>query len=54
LRDYVQPDGELGYFATRFTVYGREGEACQRGDDGIIHRVVQGGRSTWYCPRCQK
>jgi len=54
LRDYVQPDGELGYFATRFTVYGREGQACQRGDGGAIARVVQGGRSTWFCPRCQR
>lgn len=54
LRDYVQPDGELGYFATRFTVYGREGQDCQRGDGGVITRVVQGGRSTWYCPRCQR
>jgi formamidopyrimidine-DNA glycosylase len=54
LRDYVQPDGELGYFATRFAVYGREGQACQRGDGGAIVRVVQGGRSTWYCPKCQR
>lgn len=54
LRDYVQPDGELGYFATRFAVYGREGQDCQHGDGGTIIRVVQGGRSTWYCPRCQR
>ena len=54
LRDYARPDGQLGYFATRFAVYGREGEACQRADGGIIKRFEQGGRSTWYCPRCQR
>lgn len=54
LRDYAQPDGELGYFATRFDVYGREGQACHREDDGIIRRFAQGGRSTWFCPKCQR
>lgn len=54
LRDYARPDGELGYFATRFDVYGREGEACRRDDGGTVRRVVQGGRSTWFCPRCQR
>jgi formamidopyrimidine-DNA glycosylase len=54
LRDYARPDGELGYFATRFAVYGREGEPCLHGDGGIVQRIVQGGRSTWFCPRCQK
>ncbi|MEM1197107.1 MAG: bifunctional DNA-formamidopyrimidine glycosylase/DNA-(apurinic or apyrimidinic site) lyase [Pseudomonadota bacterium] len=54
LRDYAQPDGELGYFATRFDVYGRTGEGCNRGDGGTIRRIAQGGRSTWYCPVCQK
>jgi formamidopyrimidine-DNA glycosylase len=54
LRDFAQPDGELGYFASRFDVYGREGGACRREDGGAIKRVVQGGRSTWYCPKCQK
>ncbi|WEK48269.1 MAG: bifunctional DNA-formamidopyrimidine glycosylase/DNA-(apurinic or apyrimidinic site) lyase [Candidatus Andeanibacterium colombiense] len=53
LRDYARPDGELGYFATRFDVYGREGEPC-RGGHGTVKRIVQGGRSTWYCPKCQK
>ncbi|WP_114521532.1 bifunctional DNA-formamidopyrimidine glycosylase/DNA-(apurinic or apyrimidinic site) lyase [Altererythrobacter sp. ZODW24] len=53
LRDYAQPDGELGYFATRFDVYGREGEPCKRGDS-VIKRFAQGGRSTWYCPACQR
>ncbi len=54
LRDYARPDGELGYFATRFDVYGREGGACHRDDGGTVRRIVQGGRSTWYCPRCQR
>ncbi|MXO63370.1 bifunctional DNA-formamidopyrimidine glycosylase/DNA-(apurinic or apyrimidinic site) lyase [Qipengyuania oceanensis] len=54
LRDYAQPDGELGYFATRFDVYGREGEPCRRCDGGAIRRIVQGGRSTWFCSACQK
>ncbi|WP_379545441.1 bifunctional DNA-formamidopyrimidine glycosylase/DNA-(apurinic or apyrimidinic site) lyase [Qipengyuania sp. DSG2-2] len=54
LRDYARPDGELGYFATRFHVYGREGEPCHREDGGVIRRFTQGGRSTWYCPRCQR
>ncbi|MDE1467230.1 bifunctional DNA-formamidopyrimidine glycosylase/DNA-(apurinic or apyrimidinic site) lyase [Aurantiacibacter sp. D1-12] len=53
LRDYARPDGELGYFATRFQVYGHEGEPCVRGDGGVIRRIVQGGRSTWFCPVCQ-
>ena len=54
LRDYAAPDGELGYFATRFDVYGREGAHCRRDDGGMIKRIVQGGRSTWFCPVCQK
>lgn len=54
LRDYARPDGELGYFASRFEVYGREGKPCPRSDGGTIRRVVQGGRSTWFCPRCQR
>ena len=54
LRDYAQPDGELGYFATRFDVYGRTGELCRRDDGGTIRRIAQGGRSTWYCAKCQK
>ena len=54
LRDYARPDGELGYFATRFHVYGRTGEACHRADGGEILRFAQGGRSTWYCPKCQR
>ncbi|BBC74455.1 DNA-formamidopyrimidine glycosylase [Altererythrobacter sp. B11] len=54
LRDYARPDGELGYFATRFQVYGREGQPCTREDGGTVRRIVQGGRSTWYCPVCQR
>ena len=51
LRDFVSPDGELGYFSKSFTVYDREGKACACG--GTVKRIVQGGRSTFYCPRCQ-
>lgn len=54
LRDYARPDGELGYFASSFDVYGRTGEPCRRDDGGMIQRIAQGGRSTWYCPICQK
>ncbi|GMM92339.1 bifunctional DNA-formamidopyrimidine glycosylase/DNA-(apurinic or apyrimidinic site) lyase [Qipengyuania sp. MTN3-11] len=54
LRDFARPDGELGYFATRFDVYGREGQPCHRADGGTIRRAVQGGRSSWFCPRCQR
>lgn len=53
LRDYAQPDGELGYFAKEWRVYGREGEACPA-CGAIIQRRVDGGRSTFYCPTCQK
>ena len=53
LRDYAQPDGELGYFSKQFDVYGREGQPCTR-CNGTVSRIVQGGRSTWFCPRCQK
>lgn len=54
LRDFAQPDGELGYFASRFDVYGREGVACSHEDGGTIRRIVQGGRSTWFCAKCQR
>jgi formamidopyrimidine-DNA glycosylase len=54
LRDYARPDGELGYFASAFDVYGRTGEPCRRADGTPIRRIAQGGRSTWYCPACQK
>jgi formamidopyrimidine-DNA glycosylase len=52
LRDYVRPDGELGYFAKDWRVYGREGEPCGCGKP--VSRIAQGGRSTFFCTRCQK
>jgi formamidopyrimidine-DNA glycosylase len=55
LRDYVQSDGELGYFQHSFRVYGREGEPCQTPDcQGVIGRKVQSGRSSFYCHVCQR
>jgi formamidopyrimidine-DNA glycosylase len=52
LRDYRSAEGELGYFQHRFRVYGREGEPCP-GCKGTIERIVQGGRSTFFCAACQ-
>ena len=52
LRDFASPDGELGYFSKRFAVYDCEGKPCPCG--GVVKRIVQGGRSTFYCPRCQR
>ena len=52
LRDYARPDGELGYFSSQWRVYGREGEACACG--GTVRRRAQSGRSTFYCPACQR
>ena len=55
LRDYVQTDGSLGYFQHSFSVYDREGEPCRKpGCGGTIARIVQSGRSTFYCPACQR
>ncbi|MCY3981284.1 MAG: bifunctional DNA-formamidopyrimidine glycosylase/DNA-(apurinic or apyrimidinic site) lyase [Alphaproteobacteria bacterium] len=55
LRDYVQASGELGYFQHRWRVYGREGDPCPCGRKGVIvRRRVQSGRSTFYCPVCQR
>jgi formamidopyrimidine-DNA glycosylase len=54
LRDHKRVDGELGDFQHRFAVYGREGRPCPRGCGGMVKRIVQGGRSTFYCPKCQK
>lgn len=55
LKDYRQTNGELGYFQHNFAVYGREGEACTApGCDGVIHRIIQSGRSSFYCPSCQQ
>jgi len=52
IRDYAQPNGELGYFATAWQVYGREGETCRCG--APVLRFAQGGRSTFWCRKCQK
>ena len=52
LKDFVQPDGELGYFSKTFDVYDREGKPC--GCGGKVKRIVQGGRSTFFCPACQR
>ena len=55
LRDHAQVDGSLGYFQHRFQVYDREGEACVTpACAGVIKRLVQNGRSTFYCPVCQR
>lgn len=59
LRDYVQASGELGYFQHQFAVYDREGQACPGCDcdvlrTGGIRRIVQSGRSTFYCPQRQR
>ncbi|MBP1871117.1 Formamidopyrimidine-DNA glycosylase [Ensifer adhaerens] len=55
LKDHIQADGSLGYFQHSFSVYDREGEACRTpGCGGTVARIVQAGRSTFHCPRCQK
>ncbi len=55
LRDYQKTDGSSGYFQYSFHVYGREGLPCMKnGCKGIISRILQGGRSTFYCSTCQK
>jgi formamidopyrimidine-DNA glycosylase len=55
LRDHKLTDGELGMFQHHFQVYDREGEKCHSpGCNGIVRRIVQNGRSTFYCPACQK
>jgi formamidopyrimidine-DNA glycosylase len=59
LRDYVQPDGELGYFQHAWQVYGRAGEPCGAACPGApacpgIRRIVQSARSSFYCPRLQR
>ena len=54
LRDYRHADGALGTFQHTFSVYGREGEPCKRGNcRDKVRRIVQAGRSTFYCPKCQ-
>ena len=55
LRDYAHTDGELGYFQHAFSVYDREGQACSKpGCGGTVKRIVQSGRSTFFCPQCQR
>ena len=55
LRDFARPDGELGYFQHAFRVYGREGQDCPReGCSGAVRRIVQSGRSSFFCPTCQR
>jgi formamidopyrimidine-DNA glycosylase len=55
LRDHRRTDGELGMFQHNFRVYDREGKPCPtRGCKGTIKRIVQNGRSTFFCPVCQK
>jgi formamidopyrimidine-DNA glycosylase len=54
LRDYRSAAGALGYFQHRFRVYGREGQPCPDAGCGTVQRIVQGGRSTFFCPKCQR
>lgn len=55
ISDYKRPDGSEGNFALRLKVYGRAGLGCaRRGCGGLVRRIVQGGRATFYCPTCQK
>lgn len=53
LRDYARPDGQLGYFSKQWRVYGCEGEPCPCGK-GVVERQLDGGRSTYWCPKCQR
>jgi formamidopyrimidine-DNA glycosylase len=53
LKDFASPDGELGYFSKSFAVYDREGRPCAS-CGGTVRRMVQGGRSTFYCAKCQR
>ena len=55
LRDHRQTSGELGYFQHSFQVYDREGKKCESpGCGGIVRRFTQNGRSTFWCPKCQR
>jgi formamidopyrimidine-DNA glycosylase len=54
LRDHIRATGELGDFQHAFKVYDREGQPCPRRDGGTIRRKVHSGRSTFYCPVCQR
>lgn len=54
LKDFAKADGQPGYFQHSFAVYGHEGEPCPRpGCQGVVERIVQSGRSTFFCPICQ-
>lgn len=54
LKDYRRADGKLGYFQNELLVYGREGELCNSCTRSEIERIVQSGRSSFYCPTCQR
>ena len=54
LRDHRQATGELGYFQHSFRVYDREGAPCPNGCGAVITRIVQSGRSSYFCPHCQR
>lgn len=55
LNDFASVDGTLGYFAHHFAVYGREGQPCEKaGCGGVVRRIVQSNRSTFFCPTCQR
>jgi len=55
LRDYVQADGSIGSFQTHFSVYEQQDQSCpRRGCPGVVRRIVQAGRSTYFCPACQR
>jgi formamidopyrimidine-DNA glycosylase len=55
LKDFRQADGELGYFQHSFDVYGHEGQPCRSpGCDQPVRRIVQSGRSSFYCSQCQR
>ncbi|HUN53440.1 MAG TPA: bifunctional DNA-formamidopyrimidine glycosylase/DNA-(apurinic or apyrimidinic site) lyase [Candidatus Sulfotelmatobacter sp.] len=54
LRDYVQASGELGCFQHHFDVYDREGQPCQNCNRSSVRRIVQSGRSSFFCPTCQR
>ena len=54
LRDHAQTNGDIGYFQHNFMVYGREGQACKKkGCGNKVNRIIQSGRSTFYCTKCQ-
>jgi formamidopyrimidine-DNA glycosylase len=54
LKDFVNAHGEIGFFQDRFAVYGRHDKPCQRCAKGVVQKLVQAGRASFYCPSCQK